>query len=97
MEIAEEATDNMNTSVIPGSVCTRCGKPRIVKETYEEKIETSTVVYTIKICSDEECQKIVDGQLKKEKAQRQVIKKEQEVREAARKVNLARKKAEKAN
>ncbi|HET7099392.1 MAG TPA: hypothetical protein VFI61_04135 [Patescibacteria group bacterium] len=78
--------------MIPGSVCTRCGKPRVVKETYEEKVETSTVVYTIKICSDPECQKIVDGQLHKEKIQRQVIKKEQEAREEIRKQNIARKK-----
>lgn len=86
----------MNVQVA-GSVCTRCGKPRIVKETYEEKVETSVVMYTIKICSDPECQKIVDGQLQKEHQQRQVIKKEQEVREAARKVNLARKKKENSN
>ena len=86
----------MSASIAVNSVCTRCGKPRIIKETYEEKVETSTVTYTIKICSDADCQKIVDGQLSKEKQQRQVIKKEQEVREAARKVNLARKKQEKA-
>jgi hypothetical protein len=79
--------------MLAGSVCTRCGKQRIVQETYEEKIETSTVVYTIKVCSDPECQKIVDGQLKKEKKQREVIKKEQENREAIRKANLARQKA----
>ncbi len=67
------------------SVCTRCGKPRIVVKTYEEKIETSTVTYTITECSDPECQKLVNKTLKQEESKRKHIKDEQIKREEARK------------
>lgn len=67
-----------------GSVCTRCGKPRIVVKTYEEKVDTSTVTYTITECSDPECQKMVNKTLLTEKKKRQFIKDEQEKREVAR-------------
>ena len=46
-----------------GSICTRCGKPRVVIDTYEEKVESSTVTYTITECSDPECQKMVNKAL----------------------------------
>lgn len=83
------------TKPYTGSVCTRCGKPRIVVDTYEEKVETSTVTYTITECSDLECQKLVEKTLKAEKVKRQFIKDEQEKREEARKKVLADKKAAK--
>ena len=67
-----------------GSICTRCGKPRIVVKTYEEKVDTSTVTYTITECSDPECQKMVNKTLLTEKKKRQFIKDEQEKREVAR-------------
>ena len=67
------------------SQCTRCGKPRIVVDTYEEKVETSTVTYTITECSDPECQKLVNKTLQTEKKKRQFIKDEQVKREDARK------------
>ncbi|HKC05023.1 MAG TPA: hypothetical protein VKC54_04090 [Patescibacteria group bacterium] len=75
-----------------GSVCTRCGKPRVVVDTYEEKIEKSTVTYTITACSDPECQKLVDKILGEEKRKRGVIKEEQEKRELLRKQTIADKK-----
>ena len=75
-----------------GSVCTRCGKPRIVVDTYEEKVETSTVTYTITACSDPECQKLVEKVLGEEKRKRGVIKEEQEKRELLRKQSIADKK-----
>lgn len=78
--------------VVSRSVCTRCGKPRIVIDTYQEKIETSTVTYTITSCPDLECQKIVDGKLKEEETRRGVIKDEQERREIIRKQNILQKK-----
>lgn len=68
-----------------GSVCTRCGKPRIVVDTYEEKVETSTVTYTITECSDPECQKLVNKTLLTEKKKRKFIKDEQIKREEVRK------------
>lgn len=68
-----------------GSPCTRCGKPRVVVKTYEEKIESSVVTYTITECSDPECQKQVNKTLLSEKKKRQFIKDEQIKREEARK------------
>lgn len=67
----------------------------MVVDTYEEKVETSTVTYTITECSDPECQKLVEKNLKAEKVKRQFIKDEQEKREEARKKVLSDKKAAK--
>lgn len=67
-----------------GSICTRCGKPRIIVDSYEEKVETSTVTYTITECSDPECQKMVNKTLKQEATKRKFIKDEQVKREEAR-------------
>ena len=67
-----------------GSTCTRCGKPRIVVKTYDEKVDNSTVTYTITECSDPDCQKMVNKTLLTEKKKRQFIKDEQEKREVAR-------------
>ena len=78
-----------------GSICTRCGKPRIVVKTYEEKVDTSTVVYTITECSDPECQKMVNKTLQTEKKKRQFIKEEQVKREEARKKIIEDKKINK--
>lgn len=78
-----------------GSTCTRCGKPRIVVKTYEEKVETSTVTYTITECSDPECQKMVNKTLQTEKKKRQFIKDEQVKREEARKKVIEEKKLHK--
>lgn len=80
--------------VMTGSVCTRCGKPRIVVKTYEEKVDTSTVTYTITECSDPECQKQVNKTLQTEKKKRQFIKDEQVKREDARRKIIEDKKAE---
>ena len=78
-----------------GSICTRCGKPRIVVDTYEEKVETSTVTYTITECSDPECQKLVNKTLKQEASKRKFIKDEQVKREEVRKQAIEDKKTEK--
>ncbi|HLD92256.1 MAG TPA: hypothetical protein VI795_02570 [Patescibacteria group bacterium] len=78
-----------------GSICTRCGKPRIVVKTYEEKVDTSTVIYTITECSDPECQKLVNKTLQTEKKKRQFIKEEQVKREEARKKIIEDKKTNK--
>lgn len=92
-EVVEEADliiNNMATSS-----CTRCGKPRIIVKTYEEKVETSTVTYTITECSDPECQKLVNKTLQTEKKKRKFIKDEQEKREEARKLVIEEKKLHK--
>ncbi|WKZ25500.1 MAG: hypothetical protein QY322_03885 [bacterium] len=54
-------------------------------DSYEEKVETSTVTYTITECSDPECQKLVNKSLKQEAVKRKFIKDEQIKREEARK------------
>lgn len=77
-----------------GSTCTRCGKPRIVVKSYEEKVDNSTVTYTITECSDPECQKQVNKTLLSEKKKRQFIKDEQVKREEARRQIIEDKKAE---
>lgn len=58
-------------------------------DSYTEKVETATVTYTITACSDPECQKIVDKNLKDEEKKRLVIKEEQERRELLRKESIA--------
>ena len=78
-----------------GSVCTRCGKPRIIVKTYEEKIESSTVTYTITECSDPACQKLVNKTLQTEKNKRKFIKDEQVKREEVRRLAIEEKKLHK--
>ncbi len=53
------------------SVCTRCGKQRVVVGTYEEVIGNSTVVHTETACPDKDCQIAVDDRLVKEKEKRE--------------------------
>ncbi len=80
-------------TVSSGSVCTRCGKPRIIVDSYQEKVETSVVTYTTAVCSDPECQKIVDKNLKEEERKRVLIKNEQDARLLIRKgIQLQKKK-----
>ena len=81
-------------TVSSGSVCTRCGKPRIIVDSYQEKVETSAVTYTIAACSDPECQKLVDKTLKEEERKRVLIKNEQEARVLIRKGIQLQKKRE---
>lgn len=64
-------------------------------DTYIEKVETSTVTYTITACSDPECQKLVDKILGEEKRKRGVIKEEQVKRELLRKQSIDEKNEEK--
>jgi len=59
----------MNNST--ASVCTRCGKQRVVVGTHEEVIGNSTVVYTDTVCPDPECQKAVETKLVTEKEKRE--------------------------
>jgi len=84
---SQKETNLMNKGDKSGSRCTRCGKTRIVIRTYKKKVNDSEVFYTLTGCSDKECQKKVDQQLKKEKEKREHIKKEQLRREEQRKRN----------
>ena len=53
------------------SVCTRCGKQRVVTGTSEELIGTSKVVYTETSCPDPDCQIAVNDKMDKEKEKRE--------------------------
>lgn len=62
------------------SKCTRCGKERVVASTRKEKVGNSVIVNTLTVCPDPKCQKIVNGNLKKEEMKRAIISKENEQR-----------------
>jgi len=73
--------------------CTRCGKERIQSKKWKEKTVTfsgTTIVVTRtqNICPDPDCQKIVDKELRAQKAKRDKIKSDREERVAE---NLAKK------
>lgn len=48
--------------------CARCGKERVDGKTWEGKIGASVVVYTLTICPDRACQKIVEKEIAERKA-----------------------------
>ncbi len=56
---------------LTSSICTRCGKQRVVVGTYEEVIGNSTVVHTETACPDADCQSQVEDKLVKEKEKRE--------------------------
>lgn len=59
--------------------CIRCGKERIDGKTWKGKIGASLVVYTLTLCPDKACQKIVDQGIaeRKEKAELLLRKKDE--------------------
>lgn len=61
-----------------GNVCTRCGKQRIFKDSWQEKVTTgqgdSVVTYSSFVCPDDECQKLVEISL----AEKQALAKERQ-------------------
>lgn len=62
------------------SKCTRCGKERIIQSSVVENLEKTTVTYTITVCPDPECQKLVEKGLVVEEMKRKVMRDEQEKR-----------------
>ena len=62
------------------SICTRCGKQRIVVSSHEETVLKSTVTYTETVCPDPECQKVVEEGLKSDELKRVMLKNDQEKR-----------------
>jgi hypothetical protein len=62
------------------SICSRCGKQRIIISSREEIVSKSKIVYTETICPDPECQKMVEKNLKNDEKKRAVLKDEQERR-----------------
>jgi hypothetical protein len=49
------------------NICIRCGKPRVVGKIWKEKIaiygSNSLIEHTDWVCSDKECQKLVEKEL----------------------------------
>ncbi|MCL4353540.1 hypothetical protein M1615_03710 [Patescibacteria group bacterium] len=55
------------------SKCTRCGKERVIKSSYTEKLEKTTVIYTVTVCPDPECQKLVEMGLVADEEKRKIM------------------------
>lgn len=75
------------------NLCIRCGKMRIIANSWSDYVGTSLVTYTINVCPDPECQKIVDDQLKKKKdkfdtIQKDSLKRREEIRKNRRSKRL---------
>jgi hypothetical protein len=76
--------------------CTRCGKERIFSKTWTEEVElfmgTSTIVHNSMICPDEECQKIVEAGIEKQRKKDKKMKNDKDKREKIRIAENARNK-----
>lgn len=46
------------------TTCIRCGKLRIMGRTWSEDVGFSQVTYTLTVCPDADCQKVVEALLK---------------------------------
>ena len=61
-----------------GNICTRCGKQRIFKDSWQEKLVTgqgqSLVTYSQFVCPDPDCQKLMELDL----AEKQQISRERQ-------------------
>lgn len=62
------------------SKCIRCGKERVIKSSYIEKLEKTSVTYTLTVCPDPECQKMVEENLVTEINKREIMHEEQQRR-----------------
>ena len=65
--------------------CVRCGKPRILSETWTDSFGNSTIVRSIWICPDSECQMIVAVGIKEKKEKAETLRREIEAKTLARK------------
>lgn len=72
--------------------CIRCGKDRVLSKTWKEKKGDSLLTYSLFVCPDTECQKLVDEKLKKERDRLEAIQTKSIER---RKANIKKKKATK--
>lgn len=69
--------------------CVRCGKQRKDGKSWEGKIGASRVTYTMTVCPDPECQKIVDQGIAERKAKTASLLKAKEDAKLAREKLLA--------
>lgn len=59
--------------------CIRCGKQRVVIETYEELAGNSVIKITNMACPDKECQSILDEKFEYERSQREALQRSKEI------------------
>lgn len=48
--------------------CVKCGKERVDSKSWKGKVGVSVITYTLTVCPDAECQKIVDQGIADKKA-----------------------------
>lgn len=85
MEILAETTDVEVEEVLEADIkhmsrCIRCGKERIIQSSVVETLEKTTVTYTVTVCPDPECQKLVEKGLVADQNKRKVMHAEQQKR-----------------
>ena len=56
--------------------CIECGKERIDGKTWQGKAGASVITYTLTICPDPDCQKIVDRKIAAKRAKTALLAKE---------------------
>lgn len=69
--------------------CVKCGKERIDGKSWEGKIGASVVTYTMTVCPDPECQKVVDQGIAERKAKTASLLEAKEKAKKARETLLA--------
>lgn len=67
------------------SLCSRCGSERIVAKRWVETIGVSEVQCTLKVCSNVECQRIVDKEIKQQKDRKEAMERKKAERYLAKK------------
>ena len=66
----KEEDKNGNTE----SQCIRCGKVRIFKSRWREKLDKgAAITHTRTVCPDSDCQKIVDSEFEEKRAKRELL------------------------
>lgn len=53
--------------------CVECGKQRVNGKTWKEKVGVTTIIHTLTICPDPDCQKIVEKAIAERKAKSDFI------------------------
>lgn len=61
------------TGSLMSNPCIRCGKPRIDGKSWEGKVGSSSITYTMTVCPDDECQKIVEQGIAEKKAKNETL------------------------
>lgn len=61
-------------SILADTSCIRCGKTRIIKRVWKEKLEYGSIItHTETVCPDRDCQKLVDERFEQARAKREQL------------------------